>query len=258
MAFSPEAADSAESFKTDYFKELADLEASSFWFCSRNRLIIWALNRYFPDANSFFETGCGTGFVLSGIGKARPEMSLFGSDLFSSGLKFASERIKHADLFQMDARHIPFENEFDVIGAFDLLEHVEEDTLVLSEIYKALRAGGGVVLTVPQHAFLWSHADEYACHCRRYGARELRAKVRLAGFNVVKDTSFVTFLMPLMLAARLLKRRPDTNDGAIPELKIRGIVNTVLQKVMDFERAFIRAGIRLPAGGSLLLIARKD
>lgn len=256
--FSPELAESAEGFDPDFFAVLSELEADSFWFRSRNNLIIWALGKYFPNAKNLLEIGCGTGYVLSGIEGAFPGLELFGSEILSEGLCFIEKRVKNATLFQMDARSIPFKNEFDVIGAFDILEHVEEDELVLSEIYKAVRPGGGLVLTVPQHAFLWSHADEYACHCRRYSAGELIEKVKKSGFNVVKYTSFVSLLLPVMLFARLIKRRPDTNDGAIQELKTGGFINTIFQKAMDVELSFICAGIRMPVGGSLLMIAKKD
>ena len=46
----------------------------------------------------------------------------------------------------MDARRIPARNVFDVIGAFDVLEHIEDDAAVLTAMHLALRPGGGVML----------------------------------------------------------------------------------------------------------------
>ena len=77
----------------------------------------------------------------------------------------------------MDARRIPFEREFDVVGAFDVLEHIVEDEDVLGQMFKATRPGGGLLVTVPQHPFLWSASDEHAMHQRRYSRAELRRKV---------------------------------------------------------------------------------
>src|SRR5213075_1821136 len=76
LAFAPELASANEGFEPNYFAGLARLEAGNFWFRSRNRLIIWALQRYFPQATNFMEIGCGTGFVLYGIRKAVPELIL--------------------------------------------------------------------------------------------------------------------------------------------------------------------------------------
>jgi 2-polyprenyl-3-methyl-5-hydroxy-6-metoxy-1,4-benzoquinol methylase len=42
----------------------------------------------------------------------------------------------------MDARNIPFAEEFDIIGAFDVLEHIEQDTDVLAKMYQATQNGG--------------------------------------------------------------------------------------------------------------------
>ena len=54
-------------FKHHYFKELAELEAGNFWFRARNKLILWALNKYSQELQSFLEIGCGTGFVISAV-----------------------------------------------------------------------------------------------------------------------------------------------------------------------------------------------
>lgn len=255
-SFAPELATN-EGFRDDLFAELARLEAKNFWFRARNRLIQWALRRYFPEARNFLEVGCGTGFVLAGVAEALPQIKLCGSEISSAGLAHAARRVAGVELFQMDARAIPFRDEFDVIGAFDVLEHIHEDDAVLREMYCAVRPGGGIVLTVPQHAFLWSRADAHACHVRRYTARDLTAKVEAAGFQVERMTSFVSLLLPLMMASRM--RQPVANESYDPlaELKIGGVLNAVLEKIMDAEQLAIRAGLNFAAGGSLLMIARK-
>jgi len=256
-ALAPELAEVNDGFDANFFAELANLEAGNFWFRSRNRLIIWALQRYFPEAQSFFEIGCGTGFVLSGIGHAFPRLSLFGSEIYSIGLTYSAERLENATLFQMDARKIPFENEFDIIGAFDVLEHIEEDEFVLSQIYKATCRDGGIILTVPQHEWLWSQTDKCACHVRRYESQDLRVKVEKAGFKVIKTTSFVSLLLPVMLISRLTKQRVSEQFDPMAELKVHGSLNFAFERMLGIERGLIQSGINLPLGGSLLLIGRK-
>jgi SAM-dependent methyltransferase len=256
-AFAPELAKAGESYNPTFFSKLANLEAKNFWFRSRNRLIIWALQHYFPRAKSFLEIGCGTGFVLSGIELAFPTLALYGSEIFTQGLGFAAQRLSRVELFQMDARAIPFKNEFDVIGAFDVIEHIKEDRIVLSEMYRAVRQGGGIILSVPQHPWLWSSADEAAHHVRRYRRQELRAKVERAGFKVVRMTSFVSLLLPLMMLSRLQQRKPNANYDLLSELSISGLANTLLERILDLERLAIHFGCSWLAGGSLLLIAQK-
>lgn len=256
-SMAPELAHGGAGFKPEVFAQLAALEAGNFWFRARNRLILWALCRQFPQMQRYMEVGCGTGYVLSGVNQAYPEAILTGSEVFSVGLPFASSRVSGVELLQMDARHIPYSEEFDVIGAFDVLEHIEEDEIVLTEMLRAIRPGGGIVLTAPQHPWLWSSQDEHACHVRRYGVGELRDKVRNAGFNVELETSFVSFLLPAMLASRLVQRKTSASSDHMAELRLHPLLNQAFEAVMNVEHILIRAGMRFPVGGSLLLLAKK-
>lgn len=257
LLFAPELAEFNTGFDPNHFSQLAKFEVKNFWFRARNRLLIWVLRRYFPNAKNFFEIGCGTGFVLSGIEKVSPDLALYGGEIFTTGLSFASDRLSRANLFQMDARRIPFDNEFDVIGCFDVLEHIDEDEMVLTRMFQALVKGGGIVITVPQHAFLWSQTDEYGHHVRRYSSHELKIKIRRAGFEVINTTSFVSLLLPIMIISRL-KRQPPGEYDATSKFKISDLTNTILEKVLDIEHRLIRMGLSFPLGGSLLVIARKN
>jgi len=254
----PELAQGGAGFHPEAFAKLAAVEAESFWFRARNRLIILALRRYFPQMQRYLEIGCGTGYVLAGIADAYPQANLTGSEVFSVGLPFAAVRVKNAELLQMDARRIPYTNEFDVIGAFDVLEHIKEDETVLIEMHRALRLGGGIAITVPQHPWLWSQQDEYACHVRRYQIAELREKVSHAGFTVIFETSFVSLLLPAMLVSRLSQLKSPSNDDQMSELHLPSFINRIFEGVMNIERQLIRLGVRFPIGGSRLLIARKS
>ena len=258
LTFAPDSAQHSPGFKPEHFEELARLEAGHFWFRARNRLITWALRNYFPDAKNFLEVGCGTGFVLSGVRDAYADIALYGSEVYTSGLNYAFHRVKSATLFQMDARRIPFTREFDVIGAFDVLEHIDQDQDVLREMHRACVIGGGIILTVPQHDFLWSGHDEYACHVRRYDANDLKNKLLRAGFTLVRATSFVSLLLPLLFISRLRKRKVGLPYDALAEYRIGARANAMLEWAFELERSIIRRGIWFPAGGSLLVVARKD
>jgi SAM-dependent methyltransferase len=258
-AFAPAMAVENEGFREEYFGELAGLEAGNFWFRARNELIVWAMKRYFPECRTFLEIGCGTGFVLSRIRREYPSIELSGSEIFSAGLEFAAARVPSAEFYQMDARNIPFRAEFDVIGAFDVLEHINGDEAVMTEISNALGPGGGFMATVPQHKSLWSQQDVHAHHVRRYSAAELRRKVESAGFDVVRIVSFVSLLLPMMVVSRMRWCVDNDNSerDALDALRLSGPVNRALEAVMSIERTMIRGGLSFPAGGSLLLVARK-
>lgn len=260
-AYAPAFAHEGGGFKASYFSELARLEANNFWFRGRNRLLLWALEKYCPGFQSMLEIGCGTGYVMSGVAEKYPQARLSGSEIFVAGLTFAASRQPRAQFMQMDARQIPFVDEFDVVGAFDVIEHIEEDEAVLQQMRNALRPRGMILLTVPQHMWLWSPVDEYACHVRRYTAAELLGKLEHAGFAVVRSTSFVSSLLPAMLASRVVQKLWMDKEGkkidATSELRLSPWLNRALEMFLNAEAFLIRAGISLPVGGSRLVIARR-
>ena len=112
-------------------------------------------------------------------------------------------------------------------------------------------------MTVPQHPWLWSAADEFGRHVRRYRRPELVAKLERAGFRVERATSFVSLLLPLMIASRRAHRRLDESYDPLAELRRGRRVDRALERVMDVEHLLIRAGVPLPVGGSLLVVATR-
>lgn len=233
------------------FAVLNETETGNFWFEPRNRLIVGLLDKYFPLAETFMEIGCGTGFVLSAISASRAWKTLYGSELHNEGLAFARQRTPSANLIQMDARNIP-ELSLDAIGAFDVLEHIPEDETVLRGINKALKLGGGLLISVPQHRWLWSHVDDEALHVRRYSAAELQTKVKAAGFRVLFSGSYTFALLPLMLASRMRKKNASDTEFSLPPA-----INAIFRAVLNAEVATTLAGIRFPVGGSRIMVAQK-
>jgi SAM-dependent methyltransferase len=258
IALAPELADGGGGFDPAAFQVLASLEHGNFWFRARNKLILWTLGRWQPTTRRHLEVGCGTGYVLAAVRHYFPQARITGSEIFSVGLPHAARRVSDIELLQMDARSIPYVDEFDSIGAFDVIEHIQEDELVLQEMTSALRPGGVLLLTVPQHRWLWSAQDELAHHVRRYTAAELRGKVLQAGLRIEFETSFVSLLLPLMALSRWRQReRSATALASCAELNPPKWIGWSLERVMDIERLLITAGIRFPVGGSRFIVARK-
>jgi SAM-dependent methyltransferase len=256
--YAPALAEGGAGYDAAHYHVLADFEAGNFWFRARNQLIVAAMRKHAPQMREFLEIGCGTGFVLRGIREAFPHVGFTGSEVFVEGLRHAAPRLPGVRLVQMDAREIPATAAFDAIGAFDVVEHIDDDRRVFAQVHRALKPGGCMVLTVPQHAWLWSEQDDIAHHVRRYPRDELVGKVREAGFEVVQVTSFVTLLLPLMMLSR--RRRPDPAATTDPfrEFRMPRWMNRLLYMGMQLDLAAIRLGLSLPIGGSLLLVARKE
>src|SRR3989442_3418115 len=110
--FAPELATSKDGSAPDAFERLARQEPTSFWFRSRNRLVIQLINHYFPAAGSVLEVGCGTGYVLSGMRDAMPRVRFDGSELYTARLGYAAHRLPRVFLYPIDCRRIPVDSQF--------------------------------------------------------------------------------------------------------------------------------------------------
>jgi SAM-dependent methyltransferase len=245
-----------EIFDRKNYEYLAAIEEGHFWFRGRRDLVLWAMQKAVTSPASFLEIGCGTGYMLKSVAEKYPACKLTGTDFFAEGIEFARQRCPQAKLMQMDARNIPFENSFDVIGAFDVLEHIQDDEKVIAQIHKALKSKGVFMITVPQHPFLWSSFDVMSCHVRRYKAGDLLNKLSRAGFKIELKTSFMSLLFPGMLIQRLIKKEGPCSIEDKGVLNV-GLFNKLFEGILNTEVALIKMGVRFGFGGSLLVVARK-
>ena len=241
----------------DYgYDELHAAEGSHFWFTNRSQLIAWATRRYFPEARSFFDVGCGTGGVLTALRSTLPGVTFAGADALLAGLALACRQLPDVAFAQVDIRRLPYDREFDLIGVFDVLEHLDDDERALRETYRSTNVGGGLIVTVPQHRFLWSALDEYSHHRRRYTRRQMVETIERAGYVVERATSFMTLPLPAHLVSRVRKRSLATLNPAA-EMRLNPVVNSILGAMCGVERTAIAAGVSFPVGGSLLVVARR-
>jgi len=256
--FAPELADTVSGIDPRDFQALSEMEGGHFWFVTRNELIVGLANKYFPQARRLLEIGCGTGAVLRELAASRRWERLVGSELHPAGLTHARKRLpSEVEFVQMDARNIPAAGVFDLAGAFDVIEHIADDVAVLRGLRAAMPAGGGAIVTVPQHPWLWSQADDYAYHERRYRRGELEAKLLRNGFEVLFSSSFTAMLLPLMAASRLSFRGKKTEDQDVHrEFKLNPHVNRLFTGILRAEVRMTLAGMNWPAGGSRVVVAR--
>jgi len=206
----------------------------------------------------FLEIGPGSGlttilFLRMGFWGACFEASAESRPTLTTNLQSYIEKI---EILESTEGIVP--KSFDYLFSFDVIEHIEEDEAVLLQMFQATKQGGGIMLTVPQHRFLWSAVDEHSFHKRRYTRQELIAKVERAGFRIIYIISFVSLMLPLLILSRARRRKTSKKFDLMAELKIGTTLNWTLERIMDFERAIIKLGISLPFGGSLLLLATKQ
>lgn len=262
--YAPELALENFDYPAEVFKILYEVEDTNFWFVSRNQIIQLLFEKYLGASNNtVLEIGCGTGFVLKGLQNQFPNYQLKGSEIHLEGIKFAKERLPKVDFIQLDATKTPFENEFNAIGSFDVLEHIEDDVKVIQEVHKALQTNGLFFVSVPQHQWMWSINDYIAFHKRRYSRNEMTKKLTKNGFQIIYSSSFVFMLFPFMYVSRFFKKKKvekitkEIILKEMNELKLNPIINFVFGIFMKIDVLLIKLGISLPFGGSLITVAKK-
>jgi SAM-dependent methyltransferase len=260
--FAPRLAESCQDYPAEIYSALVRIEEEHFWFRSRNAVIRQLVTKYLSGGGvrHFLEIGCGTGYVLKMLA-AIPRLKCIGAEIRLQGAHIAKNRVPAAEIIQLDACQIPFEATFDAVGAFDVIEHVETDEQVIQNVHRALKDGGYVFLTVPQHPFLWSYQDDFAGHKRRYTRSELLIKLARNGFRIEYAGSFCCTVFPFMLLSRLTKStRASTKDKVaevLAEFNIFRPLNSLLRLLMRLDETVIRYGGSLPFGGSLVAVGRK-
>jgi SAM-dependent methyltransferase len=255
--FAPELADTVSGMDPSRFENLARIESEHFWFVARNRLIVGLMDKFFPQARRFLEVGCGNGAVLQAVAASRSWERLVGSELHPAGLVYARQRVsREAEFVQMDARQVPAAGLFDLIGAFDVIEHIADDEGVLRSLREATRIGGGIIVAVPQHPWLWSRTDDISYHERRYRRGELEAKLRRNGFEVLFSSSYTALLLPVMIASRLLLKSQQSLDDPNMEFTPNPAINGLFKGILRAEIKLTLAGMCWPAGGSRVVVGR--
>lgn len=249
--------ESHEDYNAKGLDNLYAQEENHFWFISRKEFIFQNTVKYIKFEEKSIEIGAGTGNVARYLQKNGYENICVG-EMHLNGLKYAqSYGIK--ECYQFDLLDIPFENEFDMVCMFDVLEHIPDDNLALQNVYKMLRVDGKIILTVPSHMWLWNRDDAIAGHKIRYTKKELIQRLENNGFEVLNIRYFFIGITPLLFLRKILNK-DDGSKVKDAEYNSDISMNHILSKILLFiSRIENKLNRFLPNwfGGSLFLIARK-
>lgn len=232
------------------------LEDTHWWFEGRRRVLREVLRRHLlpRTPRRLLDVGCGTGGMF-------PLLQEFGEVTGAEGSPDALARARRRfPAVRIEPCVLPDElpaGTWDVVTAFDVIEHLDEPIAALRTMRARLPWDGQVVVTVPAFQALWSQHDEVNHHRRRYARLELVSQLSSAGLKVTWVSYFNTLLFPAVAAARVVERlRPKRGLPAADLEPTPEPANALLSRLFGSERLALKRG-RLPFGVSLVAVAQR-
>lgn len=240
-------------------EKMAEQEGSHWWYQARRELLRHALFKVAGNgcrpAILDLASACGGNFpVCARYGKS------FGIDISPISIEYCKRR-NSATMVRGDVQRLPFaDSSFDAVIAFDVFEHLPHDTDCMREVFRVLKDGRALVFNVPACAALFSAHDVVFDHFRRYGKRELRRKLELAGLSVEFMSYWSFFLFPLVYLCRKIIKLGGANRVAATSDFHHSVprpVDWTFGLLSRLEVSLIERRMLLPWGVSLYGICRK-
>jgi SAM-dependent methyltransferase len=230
------------------------LQADHWWFRGRRKILSGLIaDLGLPKSAQILEVGCGPGgnlSMLSAFGE------VVGLEPDADSRAYAAENTGVRVEGGLLPGGLPFEAaSFDLVCAFDVIEHVDEDQASMTALAALLKPGGYMAATVPAQPWMWSRHDELHHHKRRYRMGAFRRLFGAAGLSIIKASYFNTLLFPPIAAIRAVKmltRSTAADDDAMPSAPVNGL----LAALFGAELGWLRLA-PLPFGVSIIVIARR-
>lgn len=204
---------------------------------------------------SVLDVGTSTGTNLRML-REMGIASVTGLEMSISAIKYCESKglgpIVLGDICEVPMRS----DQFDLVLATDIIEHVEDDMRAVSEIVRLLKPGGRALFTVPMFQALWGPNDDMAGHKRRYRMTDLNRMIETSGLEIEKCYFFNYFLFLPIWAARqilkLFKAQPESEN-----LINNKLLNKVLLRIFLID-VYLAPRLKSPFGVSALILARKN
>jgi len=248
-----------------YYDEYYRNEREHWWFRARESILRRQMERLIsegrlPARPRILNIGAATGRSSEWLGELGDVVSL---EYDVDCCRLTRERTG-LDIVEGTILDLPWESgSFDVVCAFDVIEHVENDAGGVAEMKRVCRKDGILFVTVPASPLLWSEHDEINHHFRRYRMRELKAL--FTGLDILLSSGFNSVLFAPIAVHRVVRRlthrlsqvrsRPLKSDFSRSQFSM---VDGVLETLFRSESLWLSRGIGLPWGVSAMIIAKRS
>ena len=234
------------------YDRMAELDELHWWYRARREVLAALIRRRAmpPPHARLLEVGCGTGHNVAMLERFGAVDAI---EMDSSARAVAEKRLGRPvgsamlpELPGIARQH------YDLVGAFDVVEHVEDDRAAIAALGQCLKPGGRLVISVPAHQWMWSAHDDANHHKRRYSKASLRRLIEQSPLKLEAIGYFNSLLFPAAVAARFagkLTGREGSDDSLPPKP-----INWLFERVFAAERHLIGRAA-LPPGLSLFAVA---
>ena len=232
---------------------MQEVEETMWWYHGLHANILNTLARYAPNAGSLLDAGCGTGGMLKMIHGKFPDMRLHGLDISEQACITARAK-SGADVLLGSVDALPHADQsFDALISLDVLGYDLDVDAAVSGFFRVLKPRGHAILNLAAYQWMLSYHDKAVGQSHRYTRSGAINLLKKHGFEVRSATYWNTILFPLMVLQRKLARSTGESDVK----PFHPLVNNAFKTCLAVERAFIRSGVPLPFGGSVLIIAQR-
>ena len=246
------------SMKTDFEKTYHSVEKKHWWFVGRRAIIVKLIKEFFPRRQNIkiLEIGCSGGPLLKLL-LSQGYSDVVGIDNSKEAITLCKER-GFENVFLMDGVNPRFDREqFDVIIASDVLEHIQDDKRAVKGWQRIVKRGGIVICFVPALRILWSKHDEDNKHYQRYTKKDLEYVFKDNGYTIMRSSYWnVALFLPIFIY-RFLMRSLARKDSANQLRDSNIFINILLIQLLRIENALLSIGINYPLGVSVFVIAQK-
>lgn len=241
------------------------------WEVARMRIIKRLLQPIFENEASdcsILDVGCGDAYVIEQLDKSWPSLKYIGVD--SAFTNDFIEKIKKQSSFLgktsfcSDLSNIQTTDSIRVALLLDVLEHIEDDQALLTDVASRLDKGGHALITVPAFQKLYYRHDKWLGHYRRYSRKDIQGRVEKAGLTPVSSGYFFSgLLVPRILLKTIemtLIKNPNETPKGIGQWKYGKFLGNIIASLLYcngcLDIGLSKSGIH-PIGLSVFSLCQK-
>jgi ubiquinone/menaquinone biosynthesis C-methylase UbiE len=244
-----------------YYKEYYLLERNNWWFQARKEILRSIIKRKLGNPSNLKILNVG-----AGLGATSVMLSDFGKVVSVEYDKYCCDFVKSElgmEFINCSATELPFgDGQFDLVCAFDVIEHIKEDKKAVEEMLRVCRKEGHTFTTVPAFMFLWSEHDLINHHVTRYTKRRYTQLFDWNRQRLILSSYFNFWLFFPVAVFRIAKkllgqnRKPGSLQSDFSVAKNNALTK-FLFSIFYSEKFILNLGLTMPLGVSFLQLTRK-